>query len=97
MSGTLDVRLDARASFGPSFRINSMGSGVHWLSLEGLDDARTELNDRSGSATLAHLRTRKTFKQGQELELRFELEMKKGSSQLVAREDIAIASWVHVS
>jgi hypothetical protein len=48
MGGTLQVRLDADPSFGPSFRINSMKSGVRWLSLEAPGKNKVELNDRSG-------------------------------------------------
>jgi len=95
MGGTLQVRLDHDRSFGPSFRINSLQSGVRWISLEAPGKNKVELNDRSGTASLAHARFKRPFAKGDELELTFELEMKKGASQLMARRDIAMASWVH--
>ncbi len=95
MGGTLRARLDADRSFGPSFRVNAQGSGVRWLALEASGAGSSELNDRSGSASLAHVRFAEAFARSDELEVSFELEMEKGSSQLMAREDIALASWVH--
>ena len=93
--GTLRVHLDCDRSFGPSLRINEAGSGIRWLSLKAPGAVRIDLNDQSGSATLAHVRYKQAFTKGHELELGFELETTKRSSQLVVREDVALASWVH--
>jgi len=95
IGGTLQVRLDADRSFGPSFCINSMGSGIRWLSLKAPGAIKVDLNDQYGSVTLAHTRFKQAFAKGDELELHFDLEMTKGSNQLIAREDIALASWIH--
>ena len=95
IAGTLRARLDAARSFGPSFRVDSQGSGLRWLALEAPGARDAELNDRSGGATLAHLRFAEAFGRGDEVEVRFELDVATWASQLVARRDVALASWIH--
>ena len=64
IQGTLEARLDAGRSSGPSFSLNAQGSGVRWLSLAGPGGGQVELNEQSGSATLAHLRYAEAFAEG---------------------------------
>jgi hypothetical protein len=95
VGGTLRARLDAGRSFGPSFRVNANDSGIRWLSLEAPGAKKADLNDQGVGGTLAHVRFEEAFVTGDELEVSFELEMETGASQLMAREDIALASWIH--
>ena len=95
--GTLWARLDEGRSFGPSFRIDGNGSRMRWLSLAAPGAGPAELNDRAGDATLAHLRFAEAFAAGDEIEAGFALELGAGAGQqLLARRDVALASWIHV-
>lgn len=93
--GTLVARLDAESSFGPSFRINGNRSGLAWRSIAASGATEARLNEQRFSATLAHLRFARPFARGDELEVAFEIDLGSAGQQLMARRDIAIASWVH--
>ena len=95
MRGRLEAQLEDASSRGPTFRINDNGSQVRWVSLETHTEAVTTLNDQVGGATFAHVRSPTLFERGATLELEFELALEGGASQILARNDIAFASWVH--
>lgn len=97
VAGTMRARLDAESSDGPTFAINLSNPAMRWMSLEGPKGARTELNRQlpdSQALRLADVHLARHAKKGNDIELRFSLELAGRSTQLVARPDITLASWV---
>jgi aminopeptidase N len=97
VAGTMRARLDVESSDGPTFAINLTKPAMRWVGLEGPKDARTELNRElpdSQALRLADVHLARPAKKGDEIELRFDLELVDRATQLVARPDIALASWV---
>jgi aminopeptidase N len=97
VAGTMRARLDVESSDGPTFAINLSNPAMRWMSLEGPKGARTELNRKlpdSKALRLADVHLARHAQRGDEIDLRFSLELAGRSTQLVARPDITLASWV---
>jgi len=97
VQGTLTLRQDLEESLGPSLWVNGREGAMRWVTLAAPPGAKVELNATSPSDKItryAHVRYSKPQPRGTEIELGFELELVGAASQLLARPDLAIASWI---
>lgn len=102
VSGTLRVRYtgdpDGSGVRGPSLAVNAYEAPIRWTSLEVPDDATVELDathPAAEGARLAHVRLATPVDEGHELSLPFALVLDQPAMQLVARDEVALASWIH--
>ena len=97
VEGTMTVRLDIDRSSGPSFALNLSSTAMRWVTLDGPKNSQVQLNEElpgAEAALMANVRLDKAASRGDELEFRFALELTAPASQLMARTDIALSSWV---
>jgi hypothetical protein len=92
--GVMWLRLDGDGSDGPVLAVD--GAGMRWTAVEGSGVVDVDLNARSSSESnlrLARVKLDAPLTRGDELQLRFGLAHVDGQGQLMARRDLAIASW----
>jgi len=102
VAGAIRLRFDgdpaSPGAWGPGLAVNTYQAPMRWTSLEAPPGATVVLDaidpDVEG-ARLAHVRLPRRVEGGHELTLRFELTMAEPAMQLVARDDVALASWIH--
>ena len=97
VEGTMTVRLDIDRSSGPSFALNLSSTAMRWVTLDGPENSQVQLNEElpgAEAALLANVRLDEAASRGDELDFRFALELTAPATQLMARPDIALSSWV---